>query len=138
MHVSVYARPASEAPYTGQPVDGNGYAWIQGNLQYTVESRTTDQASGPDSTELHFDAGGGQVNGFSWVLGAANIQNGSRFFVENAGRAELDARGEFFHDVEEHALYVNAFGQHSLRLDRVAFGFPPPSLLASGCTACPG
>ena len=47
-----------------------------------------------------------QVNSFSWVLGAANIQNGSRFFVENAGRAELDARGEFVHDVDEHALYM--------------------------------
>ena len=26
-------------------------------------------------------AGGQQVNGYSWVLGAANIQNGSRFFI---------------------------------------------------------
>ena len=36
-------------------------------------------------TALHFEEGGQQVNSYSWVLGAANIMNGSRFFLERLG-----------------------------------------------------
>jgi len=74
----------------------------QNNLQYTLSSVGDD---GQGNITFHFGEGGQQVNSYSWVLGAANIQNGSRFFVENVFQ-ELDAPGEFFHDVAERALYV--------------------------------
>jgi hypothetical protein len=77
VHVSIYARP----PDQGDSFAG-GYAWIQNNLQYTVAGIRQDQES-PGSAEISFGLGGQQVNSYSWVLGAANIQNGSRWYMEN-------------------------------------------------------
>lgn len=104
VHVSTYARP----PDVGTVPYVDGYAWIQNNLQYTIrdiegaegegegavahenDTRTKRFGSEHDQGKkkkthlsLHFDEGGQQVNSYSWVMGAANIQDGSRFFVEN-------------------------------------------------------
>jgi hypothetical protein len=115
--VSTYARPPDQgAPYV------DGYAWIQNVLQYTIRSvdeGATDSTKGAtdstksvnptvsaaDAVALHFGEGGQQVNSYSWVMGAANIQNGSRFFVENVPE-ELDFPGEYYHDVDEGWVYL--------------------------------
>eukprot|EP00937_MAST-01D_sp_MAST-1D-sp2_P000443 g443.t1 len=117
VHVSTYARPPDQGSF-GQP----GYVWVQGNLQYTLGGIEPGAGAGADAgaqhagtdmdadadTALHFEDGGQQVNSYSWVMGAANLANGSRLFVENAGLAELDAPGEFYDDVlsDAPALYV--------------------------------
>ena len=45
------------------------------------------------------------MNGYSWVLGAANIQNGSRWYMENVPEF-LDAPSEFWHDVAAAQLFL--------------------------------
>ena len=72
VHVSTYARP----PGQGDSFSG-GYAWVQNNLQYTVAAVHETEAA----VEVAFELGGQQVNSYSWVLGAANIQNGSRWYM---------------------------------------------------------
>jgi hypothetical protein len=100
VHVSTFAQP----PDQGNGITGNGYAWVQNNLQYTIGGiRSADGTA--ETTEVDFELGGQQVNSYSWVLGAANIQNGSRWFIENVPEL-LDAPSEFWHDVEAGLLYV--------------------------------
>ena len=138
VHVSVYARPPDQGPFGPQ----NGYAWVQGNLQYSLEAveAVEARASAPaaaaagTTTELRFEAGGGQVNSFSWVMGAANIQNGSRFFVENAGLPELDAPGEYFHDVD--ARGAGAGCLYLILPVGVGATRCPPSCFSSYCCCC--
>lgn len=104
VHASIYARP----PDQGASFSG-GYAWIQNNLQYTVagirEQAPVAPSTGHRSVEISFEYGGQQVNGYSWVLGAANIQNGSRWYMENVPEF-LDAPSEFWHDVRAGQLYL--------------------------------
>eukprot|EP00935_MAST-01C_sp_MAST-1C-sp1_P002386 g2386.t1 len=75
-------------------------------LQYTIKGvGVAEKANADADVNLHFEDGGQQVNSYSWVMGAANIQNGSRFFVENVPQ-ELDAAGEYFHDFENSTLFL--------------------------------
>eukprot|EP01043_Picozoa_sp_COSAG02_P024333 COSAG02_NODE_1327_length_13220_cov_11.602241_7_plen_476_part_00 len=101
VHVSTYARPPDQG--TAFTDSGHGYVWIQNNLQYTVAGVREVQAN--STAEVGFALGGGQVNSYSWVLGAANIQNGSRWYIENAPEF-LDAESEFWHDVESGFLFL--------------------------------
>ena len=94
-HVMTYAQPPEQ-----QPAWTDEYAWVQNNLQYTVKN--VSQAA----NSLHFAEGGQQVNSYSWVLGSANIMNGSRFFVERLGLEDVDAPGEYFYDPDTEYLYV--------------------------------